>query len=598
MADKLPDKVLRPQPLDVSEEAVRREITRLERIEARSSTVIVIDDMQTMRLLLAQALRGAGFDSIQRAPDGETGLRLMREFDTDLAIVDWNMPRMDGLELLEQVRTDEYLESMVFIMVTAETLDAKVIQAAEEQQDAYLTKPISPDRLSRRLMLILDKRMVYARAKLLEIQGEVDLAVDMFINAMHNRPNVLWPLFGMGALLFRHGRWEEAEQAYGRILEMDDNALAALVELGRVKEARGSAEEGRELYMEAVRKNPQLFKAYDALAESLFLGGDLESALDVVQGALRAQGTENAGRQELLGRLQLTLGNYMDAENAFDKALALKPLRHQVPNNLFLGRSRFAQDKYDEAISVLKRASSPRARGGMDRDRLEAMLLTGQSYLRLDRDELAQKEFDSIHLPESWPRMELPFEPKELHREVGGVYLEEGREENARNEFLASVLKDGRDEENLRAIRDICKDRGRDDWAQQDFSNVESSQLTMMVERHTRRGLIMVSQGRLSDAEKEYQKALELDRSAGRLYFNIGKLHFRMQKADQGIKDMAMAARMGAMVQDWDLMVEVARFLAQIGMQAQGRALLKQVQLKKPGLRSVATALAEIEKQG
>ena len=149
---------LQPTPLEASPRELELEIERLERIEARSASVMVVDDMQTMRLLITQSLRGAGFEEIHGAADGESALNMMRRLNTDLAIVDWNMPRMDGLELLDRVRSTPELKDMVYIMVTAETLDVRVLQAAEEQQDAYLTKPISPDKLARRLDLILEKR--------------------------------------------------------------------------------------------------------------------------------------------------------------------------------------------------------------------------------------------------------------------------------------------------------------------------------------------------------------------------------------------------------------------------------------------------------
>ena len=477
-----------PQPLDATVDQLTREVSRLERIEARSASVMVADDMQTMRLLLTQTMRGAGFDEVHSAPDGETALRMMLDLKTDLAVVDWNMPRMDGLELLERVRTEPDLMDLVFIMVTAETLDAKVIQAAEEQQDAYLTKPISPEKLSRRLELILEKRIVTARSQLYEAKGEVDLAVDLFIAAVHNRPAARWPLFGLGDLLFRHERWADAERAYKRILELDKTALAAMVSLGRVKEASGDPAGARKLYFSAIRKSPQLFRAYDALAESLFRKGDLEPALEVVQAAMRAQGTENATRQELLGHLQHHLGNFTEAESAFQKAMALKPLRRRVANNLALGKTRLAQNRIEEAVQDFQRAYDPEALGGNSRDRLDAMLLAGQAYLRKGRDVSADHELNRIHLAQSWPGHELPFEPKQLHRESGGVYLCEGRETQARIQFMQSVLNDGRDPSNLMAIKEICRGLGRDDMAEEDFGDVEAAKAAALVEAHSRRG--------------------------------------------------------------------------------------------------------------
>ena len=102
--------------------------------------------------------------------------------------------------------------------------------------------------------------MATARSRLYEARGQVDLAVDTFISALHNHPSARWPLFGLGEVLFRSGRWQDAEKPYDRILELDPSALAAKVELGRVKEARGDIAAGRELYLEAIRQKSPAFQ--------------------------------------------------------------------------------------------------------------------------------------------------------------------------------------------------------------------------------------------------------------------------------------------------------------------------------------------------
>ena len=584
-----------PEPLKATVEQLEREVSRLERIEARSGSVMVVDDMQTMRLLLTQALRGAGFEEIHSAADGETALRNMRDLNTDLALVDWNMPRMDGLELLDRVRATDGLMDMVFIMVTAETLDAKVIQAAEEQQDSYLTKPVSPEKLSRRLELILEKRIVTARSRLCEVKGQLDLAVDLFVSAVHNRPAARWPLFGLGGLLFRLQRFDDAERTYSRILELDPSALAAMVSLGQVKEASGDAEEARQIYLAAIRKNPQLLRAYDALAQSLFRAGDLESALEIVQGAMRFQGTENAVRQEMLGHLQQNLGKYAEAESAFLKAISLKPLRKPVANNVALGKSRLAQNRFEEAIRDFQRAYDPKASKGEDRDRLDAMLLAGQTYLRKGRDASAEEELNRMHTAQSWPELKIPFPAKLMHREAGGVYLCEGRETKARAQFMYSVLSDGRDAANQVAIKEICKGLGRDDLAQEDFGDVEAAKAAALVEAHSRRGLVLVSRGLLAEAESEYLQGLAIDPKSGRLRFNLGKLRFRLKRFEEGTADILQAARLGVVKGDWELVAEVARFFASTGQADKSVSLLRQVLSKKPGQPILVKALMELE---
>ena len=370
------------QPLTKRVAGLEAEITRLERVAGRASTVLVVDDMQTMRLLLAQALKSAGFKSILRASDGENAWKMLQDQECDLALVDWNMPRLDGLALLDRVRAHPQLKDMVFILVTAEHIDLKVMQAAEESQDAYLTKPVSADKLIRRLEVILERRLTLARALRLEALGQVDKAVDEFMAAAANRPRLRWPFFGLGGLLHRQGRMEEAQRCYQRVLELDPEALGAVVELGRIKEDLGLPEEGRQLYRQALAQNPRLFKAYDALACSLSAEGREKEALKVLEQAVAEQGGENALRQEFLGNLRYNQSQYAGAENAMAKALALKPRENASGKNLLLARSRLAQGRIEDALpAILEAAKAGQAEDNLP-NRLDAKMLLGAAYLR------------------------------------------------------------------------------------------------------------------------------------------------------------------------------------------------------------------------
>ena len=419
--------------------ALQRKIARLEQVRDRQSAVLVVDDMQTMRLLLGQSLRAAGFTDVSQAADGESALRYLRQHACDLVLVDWNMPRMDGLELLERVRSDPDLRDVVFIMVTAETLDTRVFQAAEEKQDAYLTKPISPEKLTRRLELILEKRLTCARAGWLEAVGEVERALEQFMAASQNRPRAHWPLFGLGALLARQARPEEAKSCYKRILEMDPKALAAMLALGRLKESMGDAEGGQRCFRRALELNPLFFRAYDALAESLAAGGDLDGALAVLDRIMPARGAENAERQELMGRLHFAREQYAEAEDAFAKALALKPLRNPLENNLALGRSRMARGFYLRAVAPLENAVQA---AGTKADRVDAYLLLGGANAHAGRIRQAERAFACLEDPALWDG-EPPFEPGHLRREVGGVYLRAGQMDKARDYLVASLCQGG-----------------------------------------------------------------------------------------------------------------------------------------------------------
>lgn len=567
-----------PELGDRGEGALLKEIALLEQVEDRSAPVLVAEDMQTMRLILAQALRQAGFMNVERAADGEEALKSMQHGGCGLALVDWNMPRMDGLELLDRVRSDPKLKDLVFIMVTAETLDIKVIRAAEEKQDAYLTKPISPEKLARRLDLILERRLTTARALLLEVQGRADQAVESFMAASQNRPRAYWPLFGLGGLLGRLGRWDEAERCYERILELDSSASAALLEMGRLRKAQGRMPEAHDLFEKALRESPRFYKAYDALAQTLLEENNPSGAVEVLNQAMAQKGTENAARQELMGRMQMMLKRYPEAESAFRKALKLKPLHHQVENHLQLGRALMGQERHQEAVEVLEHAAKVSQREARNEDQIEALILAGVALSHDGEFAEAEEMFGRIVDPENWPDGRAPWEPAQFHRMVGRACLEAGLENQAVRHFSSSIMIDG---DSQAEVEEFCLEAGGTDL----IGRVRQETETVQQERAedcARRGLELVARGKLHKAMAEYHRGLDLDPGSGRLYFNLGRLQERLDERPGALASMSSAARLGLARSDWELLVEVARYFLSAGHREQALGVLRAVHEKVP----------------
>ncbi|MFZ5586455.1 MAG: response regulator [Thermodesulfobacteriota bacterium] len=280
------------RPPDAQETAAAREaeLARLDRVARREGAVLLADGAPGARQALAQTLRELGFRRVERAADGERAWRILAEKGCDLVLADWGLPRLDGPGLLERVRSHPGQRDLVFILVSGQPLDRRAMQAALESQDAYLAKPVSPEKLARRLELALQRRRTQALAGRLAALGRCEDAADVFLAAAANHPRQRWPYFGLGGLLASQGRLADAERCYARVLELDPQALAALVELGRVRESGGQAQAGRALYRQALAIDPRLLKAYDALADSLEKAGRADEAL-----AVRRQAQAQAG---------------------------------------------------------------------------------------------------------------------------------------------------------------------------------------------------------------------------------------------------------------------------------------------------------------
>ncbi len=121
--------------------------------------VLVVDDFPTMRRIVRNLLKQLGFEHIDEAEDGAQALIRLRGGNFGLVISDWNMPNMEGIELLRNVRKEpEPLKNIPFLMVTAEAEKEKVIEAIKAGVDNYVVKPFTADILKEKLEKIAEKK--------------------------------------------------------------------------------------------------------------------------------------------------------------------------------------------------------------------------------------------------------------------------------------------------------------------------------------------------------------------------------------------------------------------------------------------------------
>ena len=109
--------------------------------------VLIVDDQVTSRLMLADALERMGFKSINVAKDGQDALTLLASQPHHLIISDFNMPRMDGIELLKAVRADATLKKAAFIILTARTDRALLEQAQVHGANNIMSKPFTDEKM-------------------------------------------------------------------------------------------------------------------------------------------------------------------------------------------------------------------------------------------------------------------------------------------------------------------------------------------------------------------------------------------------------------------------------------------------------------------
>ncbi|MDH5358414.1 MAG: chemotaxis response regulator CheY [Gammaproteobacteria bacterium] len=123
----------------------------------KNMKILIVDDFSTMRRIIKNLLRDLGFNNTVEADDGLTALPILKAGGIDFLVTDWNMPGMQGIDLLKTVRADEKLSSLPVLMVTAETKREQIIEAAQAGVNGYVVKPFTAITLKEKIDKIFER---------------------------------------------------------------------------------------------------------------------------------------------------------------------------------------------------------------------------------------------------------------------------------------------------------------------------------------------------------------------------------------------------------------------------------------------------------
>lgn len=128
------------------QEAVRKNIS-----------ILVVDDFGTMRRIIRGVLQEAGFRNIVEADDGLTAWPIIKSGRVDFVITDWNMPGMQGIDLLKMIRADTETAHLPVLMVTAEQKKVQIVEAAQAGVNGYIVKPFTKQTLVEKLEKVFER---------------------------------------------------------------------------------------------------------------------------------------------------------------------------------------------------------------------------------------------------------------------------------------------------------------------------------------------------------------------------------------------------------------------------------------------------------
>jgi two-component system chemotaxis response regulator CheY len=113
--------------------------------------ILAVDDSATMRRIIKNHLKQAGFEEVDEAENGRVALSLLTRQRYDLLITDWNMPEMSGLELVREVRRNDTVKTLPILMVTTVSAKEDIVTALKAGVNNYVVKPFDADTLTTKI---------------------------------------------------------------------------------------------------------------------------------------------------------------------------------------------------------------------------------------------------------------------------------------------------------------------------------------------------------------------------------------------------------------------------------------------------------------
>ena len=371
-------------------------------------SVLIVDDMENMCKAIRGMMRTLGFGkSFRFAENGLEAWDIIQKEPVDLAIVDWNMPKMTGVELLNLIREDRVLRDMPVLMVTAEANREVVAEAAESDIDAYLLKPLTTKSLGGKISNMVEKAnnpppmLVHLKnARDLEENGEIDSAIEAVNMAMEAEPESSRPIRELGYLYFKKNDLENAEKWLLKAAKMNDLDVFAFHYLGELYLKRNDINKASEYFDKAVTISPRHVSRSIEFGKVLVQKKMIKRAQQVFDKAIDLS-NETLSTQEEVAEFCLENGMYDYAIKLMGFILSNIPTRSDIMFKMGIANEKLG--KHREALSYLIEA------GRKEKDNIEIKMHIAKNYITIEQVFRAEQTLKSVLIidPENAEAKEL-----------------------------------------------------------------------------------------------------------------------------------------------------------------------------------------------
>ncbi len=326
----------------------------------KNISILIVDDIANMRRTIRNMLKYLGYSKFYEAENGKKALLKLKLHKIDLIISDWNMPIMNGIELLKEVKKHPQWKFIPFIIITGETDKSIIAEAAEYGADEYMIKPFVVKTLETKIENVFSNKnnpdspvYHYELGEKYLIEGKYKEAFEEFKKALKLDYKFLKAFGGMAKVLMKKGKLKEAEEVLNEALKINPNYIEGNQLLGEIYLQMNKDDKALEYLKKAYNLNPKNTERTLKIGDIHVKRNEIEEAEKYFENALKYE-KDKANALIKISDILLKYGKYEKAENI------LSDLTEEYPDMLIaynrLGIALRKQGKFGEALAAYNKA--------------------------------------------------------------------------------------------------------------------------------------------------------------------------------------------------------------------------------------------------
>jgi CheY-like chemotaxis protein len=335
-------------------------------IDIENMTILVVDDMKSMRLTIRKMLRNLSIGKTLRfAENGKEGLSILSNTPCDLAIIDWNMPVMNGTQMMSMIRKDKDLRDIPVIMVTAENERDIVSEVAESEIDGYLLKPLTLETLDTKIKAVVESvnhpdeaTTCMLNARECEEAEDYDGAIEQVRLALIHKPSASRILRKLGLIHFKIGKSGIGEKCLQKAMSVNPQDTITRDVLARFYLKKKEYEKAARIYLEIMSLSTRYFNTAMVLGEKLMVNGYKSLGIELFEKVMARSG-KKLSFQEAIIDICLNNGEYDYPKKILDLAIRDNPSNYDLVHRA--GLVFYDTGDFDQALKYFRMVDSHKA---------------------------------------------------------------------------------------------------------------------------------------------------------------------------------------------------------------------------------------------